>query len=802
VYDLSADGHEHNLDGGRKPNENADVVAHLTTGRTQPFPDVNRSAEWPTNTTPTQPTDLLTMGTLPPSTVAGELSSIDIVTNFPGGLSGKNWDITSVTISVSLGCARTTARPTLQDVTLLNLNPGNPLSDGSTGLCRETGSVHGCGNGGSPPLTIPPVPPSQASDIVTSFQMTITTGQDDLRCCDSPGNNANVVIGSTNVSTPTLTFGNVNDSLHFDNGVTFSFPLFSGLPDPASATALTLGQLKTLDIQTNFGGFQPDNWDIQSVVLSATVAVGGCCGPVLAGPAHGAAGGTVTLTTSPSRTVESAIPTTPAVVPFVSTPVPHWVLKASPNQGSVDNGLNGVACALPTSCVAVGGYGSEGTTTAVIEMWNGAKWSIASTPTLGSPFSTLNGVSCSGPSFCLAVGFVAAGGSEGGTFQPLAEAWNGTAWSVVSPPATPHNSGFRAVSCKAVNRCVAVGHADQLNTAQTLVETWSGGAWSVVPTPNQPGDNALEGVSCWSTTKCMAVGVSGQGGLEQTLTLEANGTPWTIVASPNQGASDNVLYSVACTSATNCDAVGAFALTTAISAPRTRQTLVELWNGSTWTIGSSPNPGAGGDVLAGIACTSTTSCVAGGSQSDGSVKRTLVQTWNGSAWSNATTPNPSATSNVLLAVACSTSTSCDAVGAYQNTTGVEQTLALQGAKAVLSKVTFNGVPGAPNLTLAGTGFGSIAPASTPAGCANTGSDYTKHAFYVLDLSGGWEAGVTGDCIGLVVGTYANKQITTAFGSGYNQPPTSHTLNIGDMFVITVLGSTCAGSVAAGTVVCK
>jgi hypothetical protein len=116
-------------------------------------------------------------------------------------------------------------------------------------------------------------------------------------------------------------------------------------------------------------------------------------------------------------------------------------------------------------------------------------------------------------------------------------------------------------------------------------------------------------------------------------------------------------------------------------------------------------------------------------------------------------------------------------------------------------VTFSGVPGAPNVTLSGTSFGSTAPASTPAGCANTGSDYSKDALYVLDLTGAWEAGVTGDCIGLVVGTYATKQITTGFGSGYNQPPTSRTLNIGDTFVITILGSTCAGSVASGTVVC-
>jgi hypothetical protein len=104
-----------------------------------------------------------------------------------------------------------------------------------------------------------------------------------------------------------------------------------------------------------------------------------------------------------------------------------------------------------------------------METWNGADWAIASTSRLGSPFSILNGVSCSGPSFCLAVGFVSAGGSEGGTFHPLAEAWNGSTWAVVSPPASANNSGFKAVSCKAVNRCVAVGVYQNRSDRQSVV---------------------------------------------------------------------------------------------------------------------------------------------------------------------------------------------------------------------------------------------------------------------------------------------------------------------------------------------
>jgi hypothetical protein len=636
------------------------------------------------------------------------------------------------------------------------------------------------------------VPPSDASDIVTNFQMTIKTGQDDLGCCDAPGNNANVVIKSSNAKNP-LTFNNVNESQHFDNEVTFSFPLFD-LPDPASAGHLTLGQLKSLDIQTNFGGFQPDNWDVRSVLLTATVAVGSCCQAVqnVAPPRA--------LAASPAR-AGARSRTLPLVAPQVSTPAAHWVVKPSPNEGSVDNKLSSVSCVTPTNCVAVGADGSEGGSTALIETWNGAAWSIATTPSLGSPFSMLTGVSCSSANSCLAVGLVAAGGAERGTFQPLAESWNGTSWAVASPPATPRNTLFKSVSCPVDDNCVAVGYVDKLDTAQTLVETWKAGAWHVVVTPNRAGDNVLEGVSCWAASKCIAVGISGSGGVEQTLTLEWNGAPWSIVSSPNKGASDNVLYSVSCVSATKCLAVGDFLLTTHTSSPRTRQSLVESWDGSAWSVASSRNPGPQGDVLDSIACASATNCVATGAASDGSLQRTLAQLWDGTTWANATTPNPGLTANALFGTDCSTPASCDAVGTYRNGSGVDQTLVVQGATATFAKAQFANLAAVPTLTLIGKAFGASAPASTTAGCSNTGRDYSKHALYVQDLTGGWQGGAPGDCIGLVVSTYSTTKIILTFGNGYNQPPTSDTLNAGDQFVIAVLGATCAGSVSAGTVLC-
>lgn len=327
----------------------------------------------------------------------------------------------------------------------------------------------------------------------------------------------------------------------------------------------------------------------------------------------------------------------------------------------------------------MGSYGSLGGSTAMIETWNGSKWPISPTPSLGSPFSKLTGVSCRSASNCLAVGFSAAGGSEGGSFQPLAEAWNGSKWKLASPPASPRNSVFKSVSCPAPGRRVAVGYRDDLDTARTLVELWNAGTWKVVSTPNRQGNNALEGVSCWAVGRCMAVGASGQAGIEHTLALKTNGGPWHIVSTPDRDKSDNVLYSTSCVGTGKCFAVGDYALATSTNAPLTRQTLIEAWNGSKWSLASSPNPGVQGNVLDGIACTTATNCVASGSAFDGNVQRTLAADWNGKKWKKASTPNPSATANVLFGVSCPTGASCDAVGTFSNGSGVGRTLVLRGS---------------------------------------------------------------------------------------------------------------------------
>jgi hypothetical protein len=65
------------------------------------------------------------------------------------------------------------------------------------------------------------------------------------------------------------------------------------------------------------------------------------------------------------------------------------------------------------------------------------------------------------------------------------------------------------------------------------------------------------------------------------------------------------------------------------------QTLVETWDGTSWTITPSPNVGTNGSVLIGLSCPSASFCVAVG-VGDG----TLIETWDGAKWMVVPSPSP------------------------------------------------------------------------------------------------------------------------------------------------------------------
>jgi hypothetical protein len=189
--------------------------------------------------------------------------------------------------------------------------------------------------------------------------------------------------------------------------------------------------------------------------------------------------------------------------------------------------------------------------------------------------------------------------------------------------------------------------------------------WSIVPSPNPAGaeQSALDAVSCTTPTHCFAVGLFNTSAGAFTLVERWDGSTWSIVPSPNPaGTIFAQLNGVSCTSVDSCVAVGRFQSNSGGG------TLVQHWNGSMWSLVPSPNPsGATDAVLSDVSCITATDCVAvGGSFSSA----TLIERWDGSAWSIVPSPSPGgAVLAQLTGVSCIAANSCFAVGQFFTDSG-------------------------------------------------------------------------------------------------------------------------------------
>jgi hypothetical protein len=344
---------------------------------------------------------------------------------------------------------------------------------------------------------------------------------------------------------------------------------------------------------------------------------------------------------------------------------PVWSIYP-PFVTSYQRVLSGVSCASVTSCMAVGWYHNNGpfTDQTLIVPWIGNSWGIDSSPN-SSAFDPnyLTSVSCVSTTSCTAVGYHEASGSLRG--QSLVESWNGAIWSIVpSPSPGSLDNHLSSVSCVSSSNCVAVGYVNYTGfLRQTLVEAWNGAAWSIVASPNLSGQNTLSNVACVSPTSCTAVGSYGST-VSQTLVESWSGKAWSVIPSPNKGANVNSLLSVSCPTAITCTAVGYEGGGAGQLSP-----LVEFFDGSVWSIVSSPKAGLGDNSLESVSCGSATSCTAVGYQIDKfGYYQTLVESSNGAAWSIIASPNVGTGSNYLSGVSCLSATSCTAVGYFQGTT--------------------------------------------------------------------------------------------------------------------------------------
>lgn len=326
-----------------------------------------------------------------------------------------------------------------------------------------------------------------------------------------------------------------------------------------------------------------------------------------------------------------------------------------------------------------------------------ASWSKQATinpPELSD--AELTGVSCVTASICLAVGNGGVGPVDESTASAIfGETWDGSAWSEAPIAASAgQHPGLSAVSCTNPNFCMAVGGtqgsraaASSIASDTPLAQTWNGEAWTALAIPQPRGSrySSLSGVSCLSSTFCVAVGTGGFGSRSAGLATSWNGTRWQTQQLRVAGSVSSQLDAISCVTQTACTAVGSYAVRTGRFTAN-GYALALRWNGSKWlrqSISEYRGDRLGWAVgLASVSCPTSTFCMAAGTadpQGNGD-PTPITERWGAGRWSAVRTglpklPTlpPNVPNGVLDGVSCSTPDSCLAVGQLEKERG-QQTL--------------------------------------------------------------------------------------------------------------------------------
>jgi len=302
-----------------------------------------------------------------------------------------------------------------------------------------------------------------------------------------------------------------------------------------------------------------------------------------------------------------------------------WVVQATPTpltNGWLGGTLTaGVSCTSSHACMSAGYSYSKKTLRLLGEGWNGSKWTVQALnkqPAAAIP----SGISCTWAKDCMTVGLRGSG-------TPLAEHWNGRKWSVLAAKGLGELVG---VNCTSTRSCIAVGTNGR---EKALAERWNGKAWSIETTKQPQQFSVLSSISCRMTIDCVAVGLAGTATTSTPIAEQLTDSGWARI-DPAAISGDAEFNSVSCSTVSNCLAVG----DVTNSAETTDAAVAEHWDGTSWTV-VTPASLPTFSALISVSCTSDTHCVAVGASSataTGTV-HTLVEVWNGSTWTQQTAPN-------------------------------------------------------------------------------------------------------------------------------------------------------------------
>ncbi len=285
------------------------------------------------------------------------------------------------------------------------------------------------------------------------------------------------------------------------------------------------------------------------------------------------------------------------------------------------------------------------------------EWTPTTPPAVGTDSYDEN-VSCVSSVFCIAA-MVAP--------SPYVQQWNGSAWNTIALPALPGATavGLTAVSCTSTSFCMVAGVYANNSQDSPVAYQWNGADWSVSATPTLPSQYAsarLSGLSCTGPTWCMLTGaaVNGSTSNVDTLAEQWNGTSWSITSTPSiANHTDDEFTALSCTGPANCMAVG-----------------YNVGTGAGFAVPSAGLPVSGPPQLGplGLPGSPLGTPARARAQAQPHAAGTylvLAEQWNGASWSVTTTPDPSGTTEpVFYGVSCAGTGFCMATGFDESTQDV------------------------------------------------------------------------------------------------------------------------------------
>jgi hypothetical protein len=314
-----------------------------------------------------------------------------------------------------------------------------------------------------------------------------------------------------------------------------------------------------------------------------------------------------------------------------------------------DSTFASVSASGPDEAWAVGTFtNSQAVNKPLAEHWNGSTWTMETVPLpAGQTSATLSGVDDLSSTNAWAVGTINSSQS-----LTLIEHWNGTSWSVVASPnpvtGTPGDGdGLTAIAGTGPNDLWAAG-TDVTEVAsgggeiQLLFEHWNGTTWTAVASPAGDGGGVASAITAVNPDDFWTVG-SFEGGGSNDLAAHWNGTKWSIMSVPNiTTPTTGGLNHLTGVSADGPDDVWASGYAADTSNSNFNVPGLLHWNGTTWTAAKVPNLGGEGSLLfSDQVLSSSDAWAVGQTQASNGKVTTLTEQFNGTRWSIVTSPDPS-----------------------------------------------------------------------------------------------------------------------------------------------------------------